>query len=411
MEKIVVLVWNNFTNDKRVMNLASFFAKNYDTTVLAAKTIAELQTCENKNYNIYRIPLVSSLLKNTKKSNFKFEKSLTEKKNFYDKYIKRNQLKLIVLEFLNVIVYDINTFFYVLKTKPLLVYCNDLDTLGIGYFSSIFVRSKIIYDSHEIFLDGSRYHKATFIRKTWWRFLESKLIRKVNEVIVTTDFRKEILIKKYNINNINVIRNCHSKTDLIKKDLFRKEFGIQNDIPILLYQGGLTKVRGIFKIVEIVCDIPDIAVVFMGMGEDKQKLIEFIIEKNINDRVFVKNAVDPIELIDYTSSADIGLQLLQNINLNHYSTISNKIFEYMAAGLAIIASDFPEIRKIINYYHLGIVVNPASKEDIKSAILELISNKKMLMTMKGNSLKAAQENTWEKEEKKLESIIKKFQLA
>jgi len=407
MNKAVILVWNNFTNDKRVMNIASVFADDFDCTVLAAKTIYELPTRESKLYKIYRIPLISALKKSTPAKSIRTNHSSKNRNSLYNRILKNNRLKLIVLEFLNVVKYEIGVLKFILAEKPKVVYCNDLDTLGIGYYAAKIVKAKVIYDSHEIFLDGSRYSQATRLRKWLWRSTEKKLITKVKNVIVTTDYRKKLIEENYQINNVNVIRNCHPKTAYKKHNLFRSEFNIPETIPILLYQGGLTEVRGIFTIVDIVEEIDNIAMIFMGMGKDLERLATYIKSKNIEDKIFVKNAVAPAELIKYTSSADIGLQLLQNINANHYSTISNKIFEYMTAGLAIVASDFPEIRKIVLGYNIGKVIDPSSNEDIKLAIESIISDSKLLNTMKSNSQNAAILNTWELEEVKLKEIISK----
>ncbi|MCD6181916.1 MAG: glycosyltransferase family 4 protein [Candidatus Cloacimonetes bacterium] len=409
MKNAVVLVWNNFTNDKRVMNISTSLCDlDYDVTVIAAKTIKELPTIEKREYSVYRISLFSALLGSKKTQYQSNAKGRSNDLTFYQKVVRNNKIKLILVESINVIIFFHRALWFMLRYKPSLIYCNDLDTLFVGFVAAKLTSSLIIYDSHEIFLDGSRYSKATFFRRRWWKFLEKYTINRVDQVIVTTDYRKKLLQKTYNLRNIEVIRNCHNRMEYSKKNLLREEFGIKDDVPILLYQGGLTEERGIFTMVDIMANLHGVALVFMGMGRDKNRLQQYVIKKGMHKHIFIKDAVDPMKLIDYTSSADIGLQLLKNINMNHYSTISNKIFEYMSAGLAIVASDFPEIRKIVKGYNIGEVVNPDSQKETHSAIVKIVNNKKLMEEMKKNSLLAAKENTWEKEQEKLDSVLQRI---
>lgn len=66
---------------------------------------------------------------------------------------------------------------------------------------------------------------------------------------------------------------------ILKKNLLREEFGIKDDVPILLYQGGLTEERGIFTMVDIMANLHGVALVFMGMGRDKNRLQQYVIKK------------------------------------------------------------------------------------------------------------------------------------
>ena len=111
--------------------------------------------------------------------------------------------------------------------------------------------------------------------------------------------------------------------------------------------------------------------------------------------------VNSEELLKFTASADLGIQLLKNINLNHYTTISNKIFEYLMAGVPILASDFPEIRKIVADNNIGMVVDPEDRSAIKDSLQNIVQNPKLLEQFKMNMKKLQGLYTWDAEEKKL----------
>ncbi|MEX1014416.1 MAG: glycosyltransferase, partial [Candidatus Paceibacterota bacterium] len=80
----------------------------------------------------------------------------------------------------------------------------------------------------------------------------------------------------------------------------------------------------------------------------------------------------------------------------------NKLFEYMHAGLPVIASDFPLWREIIEGNNCGLLVNPLNPNEIAEAILWLYNNPDKAREMGRNGQKAVKEKyNWEQEEKKL----------
>ena len=92
---------------------------------------------------------------------------------------------------------------------------------------------------------------------------------------------------------------------------------------------------------------------------------------------------------------------------NHRNAQPNKIFEYMSAGLSVIASDFPLWRKILNDNSCGILVDPKDPEDIARAINYLFLNQEKAKEMGVNGQKAVLEKyNWSIEEKKLEKFYK-----
>jgi len=407
MKNAVVLVWNNFTNDKRVMNISTSLCDlDYDVTVIAAKEFHDLPVNESCRYQIFRIPLFSSLY--ARRSTGRSSECSQSSKSWYNR-LKNNKIRLVITGFLNWFTFNTGALRKALLEKPTLVYANDLDTLTIGFIVSRLCNAKLIYDSHEIWLQGNKFDSASRLRKKWWTYIEKRLIKKADAVIVTTQYRAKYLEDFYDISGIHVMRNCPRLEAVEPTTLLRDEFAIDPDKVILLYQGLLMAKRGIFMLVDAILNIPDVALVFMGMGKDKGALISYIKEKGVGDRVFVKNAVEPEKLIKYTASADIGLQLLDNSGINHYSTISNKLFEYIMAGLAIIASDFPEIHKIVVGDELGLVVNSENKADISAAVRTLVSDANALASCKEHARNVRHKYTWEQEERQIQKILHSFE--
>lgn len=405
MKKISILVWNDFTHDKRVKNISISFSKQgYDVTVIAAKPYKGLSVSEKGRVRIRRIPQFSSLYSKQRNiSSVSKMKGKIQKRSIF-RFIKNNKIRLYTTSFLNWLSFNLGLFFVGIFTRPDVVYANDLDTLTVGYFVSKICKAKLIFDSHELWFYGSKYLNSSKIRQSMWRFLQKKLIHKPDAVIVTTDTRAEYLEKQYGLEKVYTIRNCSHYKEIQPTSLFRDEFKIQQDIPILVYHGRIAEIRGIFTIVDAVKGIENIAVVFMGLGSDIVNLKEYIIENDLEDRMFVKDAVSPDEVLNYIASADVGIQLF-HYTFNHYTVISNKLLECIMAGLAIVANNYPEMKKIVMNEKLGEVVDYRNIDEIRYAINNVIK-KENLEKYKNNSKNIRVKYSWEVDENELLEIVK-----
>ena len=106
-------------------------------------------------------------------------------------------------------------------------------------------------------------------------------------------------------------------------------------------------------------------------------------------------AVHPQDVLSFTVGADVGVILVQNVSLSYYYSLANKFFEYLMAGLPVIASDFPEMSKLIKSWDCGFVCEPTRDrfyQLMSSLDLETIAAKRQ------NSAKVAKELGWHTEE-------------
>jgi len=404
-KKILTLVRNGFTNDARVeKTLTSLTEFGCKATLLAEKNHIGQSILQRCRYTVIRIPLLSSIY--NKRGSVSTKPHLAKKKSHHRflQAVKKNKIRIWFVVSINSIIYNFSAYFLGIIKQPNIVYSNDLDTLAVGYLISRTINAKLVYDSHEIWLEGNRFNDADKLKKLFWIYLEKFVITKCDFVITTTEMRAKYLEEKYKISNVQIIRNCPNYHDVKYHDLFRQEYTIPEDTKILLYQGLINVKRGVITFVNVVEKIPAVVLIIMGEGKHTNLLKEHIENKNLQHKVFLKDMVPNDQLLNYTSSADIGLQLIKNTCFNHYSAISNKIFEYIMSGIAIIASDFPEIIRIVQENNVGEVVNPDIESDIIDKI-ETILSEGMLEIFKGNSRKIRKELSWENEEKTLFKII------
>lgn len=289
-----------------------------------------------------------------------------------------------------------------LKVKADVYHAHDLDTLLAGYVCSRIRRAKLIYDSHEIATDKTGL-KARF----FWRLLERTLINKADRVIFTTFTRANFTARKYRIKLPEVVSNCTDNHEMVRQVDLRELLSIDRKLKIVLYQGGIQVGRGLEQLVEAVPFLnPGAVVVLVGGGRIKPFLEEKVNLLGLTERVKFTGLVPLDDLLAYTACADVGLQILQNICFNHFSTDSNKLFEYLTVGVPVVASDFPEIRKVIQEFDAGILIDPHKPENIAAGINQMLSDENRRLKMSDNAKMASLKYNWANEKQKLIDIYK-----
>jgi glycosyltransferase involved in cell wall biosynthesis len=130
-------------------------------------------------------------------------------------------------------------------------------------------------------------------------------------------------------------------------------------------------------------------------------------ELGLAQRVHFIPTVSLADLPSYTASADIGVQPIENTCLNHFSTDSNKLFEYVIAGLPVVATDFPEIRKVVSTCAIGLLVPAGSDHALRLQLKRLIDDPSLRQQLACNAKKAALQLNWERQESKLVTLYQR----
>src|SRR5699024_2626852 len=184
----------------------------------------------------------------------------------------------------------------------------------------------------------------------------------------------------------------------------RKQFNIPENKKIVLYQGGMQEGRGLFKLLDAFKNVENAMLIMIGDGKERQNLIDYHCKIDIIDKVIFIDRVPYHQLRSYTKSADIGIQFLENTNFNHYSASSNKLFEYLMAHVPVVASDLPEIKRVIEEECVGLIVEEGNTAQLTKAIQALIDNDELRENLKNNTARAKQKYNWENEKQVLNNI-------
>jgi glycosyltransferase involved in cell wall biosynthesis len=291
-----------------------------------------------------------------------------------------------------------------IKAKVGIYFAEDLYTLPFVATIAKFKKSKVMYNSRELyaFLGGLRNRP---IIQSLIRNIESYFIRRVDVVLTTGEMDSQFIEKYYAIKDTVVIRNIPLFQKPKQKIDFRKMFGIGSDKVILLYQGVLLNGRGMPQILRAVAKLLSTNLVVVGEGEQREYFKRLAEELKISDRVFFTGSIDQKELINYTAGADIGLCLIENISVSYFHALPNKLFEYIMAGIPVLVSDLPQMKKIVEKYKVGESINISIEGNITSTLERWIDDPDLLETFRKNCVLASQELNWQEEYRKTRNIL------
>jgi glycosyltransferase involved in cell wall biosynthesis len=297
---------------------------------------------------------------------------------------------------------------------PDIIHIHDLPYLSVGLYAKKYLRIPLVYDAHELYPEIGT---LTAQQKRDLSWVEARAIPHCDLVITVNPFIAEEMAQRYHIPTPEVILNAVAVPDgfqvTLPEDRFRQQFPIPPEHQILLFQGWLSLDRGLADLVRAMAHVPaSIHLVLMGYGEEaKITLSRLAIEENINQRVHFKDAVSQAELLFWTASADAGIIPYPPVDLNHYYCSPNKLFEFIQAGLPIVANDLPFLRQIVAGEEFGMVAPLTGIESFAQAIRTMFEpglggpNR-----FKKNLLAKAVNYDWQVEETKLLNLYTKFTL-
>ena len=147
---------------------------------------------------------------------------------------------------------------------------------------------------------------------------------------------------------------------------------------------------------------PNILLKIVG-GKSKEKINDFINDiKDLNNNVTITGFLPYDEMYKEINNGCIGLSIFKFMVYNDLLSLPNKFFDYMACELPVIASNFPEMRRIVEEENCGILVDPTNIDEIANAITYLLEHPKEAKRMGKNGRRAVEEKyNWEKMEEKL----------
>jgi len=305
--------------------------------------------------------------------------------------------------------YEYHVMKVVQKYEGDVYHAHDLPVLRSTAEAAANVNAKVVYDAHELYTEIGELSPSYRAKLSK---VEKKYIAAVDATITVNEFISDEMANRYNIKAPYVLYNSTirpSSFDINRRyDKFREKWPELAEKKIVLYQGWFSLYRNLLQLVESAQFVnDDICLVFMGYGEERTVLEQRCKELGIADKVYFMDAVSQEVLLQYSASADAGIIPYPPVDMNHYYCSPNKLFEFMQAGLPIIASDLPFLSKIIDGYGIGVTAKLDSPEAFAKAINRFFEQGDVSI-YRERLQRAADDFSWSNDARKLLNIYEKL---
>jgi glycosyltransferase involved in cell wall biosynthesis len=287
----------------------------------------------------------------------------------------------------------------VLDFRPDIVICNDWNTLPVGAAVSRRRGAKLVYDTHEF---ATREH----IQNWKWRLVSHRAVQEIErrnmprvDLAMTVSegiaqslqglyhlARRPIVIRNLPAYQQIAFREIKPPLTILFHGLIRQERGLEELIDSMPYW----QFEGRFLI--------------RGHGQEGYlaSLEKRARQRGVGERVTFAPRVSPEKLISEAAAADIGYLALPGTTEHYEYALPNKLFEYVMAGLPVLATPRVEMATMLSSLRCGFIseLDPPSLATALNAV-----RPDELNTMRRNALAAAKTLNWEREKSRLTTMI------
>jgi glycosyltransferase involved in cell wall biosynthesis len=230
------------------------------------------------------------------------------------------------------------------------------------------------------------YEAVTF-QKQYWRIqkisrrIEYKTLHAANAIVAQSNQLRHYLISRYQLNPFNIFmvsngadphkfQPCARNTELMQKLNL-------NDAPVVGFVGSMSIWHGIQNMAELIQQILDVypqcqfLLVGAGGGLDSA-MKKFIAACNLQKQVILTGYVPYEQIPAYLNLMDVVVAPYLGLPFFYYSPV--KLFEYMAAGKAIVTTNIGQISEIMKHNQHGLLCRPDNFQDILQNILKLLDD-------------------------------------
>ena len=274
------------------------------------------------------------------------------------------------------------TFKSLFKLKPGIIHAHDWYGLLPAFLYSVFIKSFLIYDAHELY-----FNRKMHLRERIIVGIEKLALLKVNKIICANEYRARIFKLVHKTNDILILSNSY-----FFKPAGHNKLNLEN--LNIVYMGSMSLARNIEKWIIALKEIENINLHLIGNGPDYNYLKNSYEKQNIS---FYGNLTH-FEMKFIMESMHVGIISYNEEGLNNYYCEPNKVGEYAYFGLPFISNYNYTLNLIERKYQIGYTLTHISTDAIREIIQEIKSN---YVLLRSNLDLFMSQNSWDIEKNKL----------
>ena len=229
----------------------------------------------------------------------------------------------------------------------------------------------VVYDARDIYVNARNIARLPGPARRLFGRVERRWAAAASRVMTVNRPYAEVMQQRFGPPLPAIVMNCSYRREppAARPRRFHDALALSPTARVVLYHGGLAPHRGIE---ELIAALPQLAgnvhLCLLGYGPLEASLVDEARRDVHRGRLHILAAVPPTELLDWVASADIVAMPIQPSTLNHRLTTPNKLFEAMAVGVPVVASDLPGMAPIIAETGCGVVCDPTDPGAVADAI-------------------------------------------
>jgi glycosyltransferase involved in cell wall biosynthesis len=288
-----------------------------------------------------------------------------------------------------------------MRTRPFAFHAHDLSTAYAALAAARVRGSHLIVDFHEWFSENVHWDNT---KSEWvpyppdWKRelqkLEARCLSEASATITVCDSIADAMTGELGGRRPRVIRNIPSLKAISSKSYLplKQQLGISESYFVVLWQGGTGPTRLIEPIIESLRFAPRCVFVVRGpsldlFGEGYRALAR---QAGVEDRLILTGPVPSGDVVAAARGADAGIWTLPALCRNFTFALPNKIFEYIASGLPVLAAHYPEAKRLLADHDVGLTFDPYDPCSIAAAINQLIEDPALATRFRTNTSAALQ---------------------
>lgn len=293
----------------------------------------------------------------------------------------------------------INTFFHLSllrilkklnKNEKTVIFLRHLKLANFLLKYRAFHKLPLVFEIHEIFHLTTTKRRMEKIRN-----IEREVYSKSTCLICISD-----VLNRYLIDNMKIVNKIFSIPDAVRSEWFditpqHREY--------IIYCGSLYDWKGVDTLIKAMQYLNEEKLLIVGYGDNINKLKILSEHLGVSDRIIFAGIVPHHRVPEHLAKAKLAVLPNKNEKTSLF-TSPLKLFEYMAAGLPIVASDLPVFREILTQEENALFFESDNPLSLANAIKKFLISKELTERVSKNNKKLAENYTYKKRAEKIYAI-------